>query len=551
MAPVLRQLINQSIYEQETRSVIARVTEEQSGEVSKIQDPTVRQMVDDLLESNSAGSLTEEEKEAQENKREENEVGQDGRKFDKPPMSDEEYEGYAVWIKTDDGESISEERRHYQETEEHKKLVEKFDEYVHHQYVRHWGLLSERQGKNEEWFIPNPSVFEEGHSEYLCDMCRHIDFRALFTQRGLPANDIPGPTTIRLHGFDRVLKRENCAFCRLISRKVKSDGLLDFENEHAMKAITMKLHVLDEGPGVALRLEIEFQDISRLPQPVKIIVQQVCDKKSAPFHGIQVNPERISTTALQKWRSLCEEDHPEIVDRVIAQKQHGLRLIDVHEYRVVKIDGPCRYVCLSYVWGQINQPQYTSETKAAFQAPYGLKSELIRLPRTIKDAIEVTKQLGIDYIWIDAICIEQDNEDDKAAIIADMGAIYSNSILTIVASTNSDPSEGLPGVSATARMKTQIREIVQGLQLAVAFHDNRRPLADVEKSIWNSRAWTYQEWQLSQRMLFFTNSQMCFLCPHSTVFEDTWPITDPTFKPAPLLDRSTFYRTPMEIWMKL
>ncbi|KAE9372668.1 HET-domain-containing protein [Stipitochalara longipes BDJ] len=553
MAPVLRQLINQSIYEQGTRSVIARVTEERDGGDSKIQDPAVQQMVDDLIESNSVRSLTEEEENerVQANMGVEGRVDQDGRRFDKSPMSDEEYEGYAVWIKTDDGESISEERRHYQYTEEHKKLVQKFDEYVHHQYVKHWGLLSEKAGKNEEWFIPDPPELEENDPEHLCDMCRHIDFRALFTQRGLPANVIPGPTRIKLHGFERVLKRENCAFCRLISRNVRAERLLDFENEHAMKAITMELHVLDEGANVALRLEVEFEDIARIPQPVRMIIQQVSNEDTAPFHGIRVDPGRISTAALQKWRSLCEDDHPEIIDCGITQKQHGLRLIDVHEYCVVKVDGPCRYVCLSYVWGQIDQPQYTSETKAAFQARHGLKSKLIRLPRTIRDAIEVTKQLGIDYIWIDAICIEQDNAKDKAAIIADMGAIYSNSILTIVASTNSDPSGGLPGVSTTPRRKAQIHENLQGLQLAVAFHDNRRPLADVENSVWNSRAWTYQEWQLSQRILFFTDSQMCFLCPHATVFEDTWPIIDANFKPAPLLDTSSFYRTPMEIWMKL
>jgi hypothetical protein len=65
---------------------------------------------------------------------------------------------------------------------------------------------------------------------------------------------------------------------------------LDFENEHAMKGIAMELHVLDEGPDVALRLEVELDDIGRLPQPVKIIVQQVSDQDSAPFHGIFVDP---------------------------------------------------------------------------------------------------------------------------------------------------------------------------------------------------------------------------------------------------------------------
>lgn len=143
-------------------------------------------------------------------------------------------------------------------------------------------MFEEKDGKNEEWFIPDPPVLEEADPNYLCDMCRHIDFQALFTRRGLPGNDIPGPTRIRLHGFERVLKRENCSFCRLIDRKVRADGVLDFENEHVMRGIVMRLHVLDEGPDVALQLEVELDDIRRLPQLVKIIVQPVSDRDSAP-----------------------------------------------------------------------------------------------------------------------------------------------------------------------------------------------------------------------------------------------------------------------------
>jgi Heterokaryon incompatibility protein (HET) len=550
MAPVFEQIINLGLNHKETQPVITREAEQQRGDDTLDQDPAIPQMVDDLLESKAPGALTEEEGGKLKAKDPDRRVEPDGERYDKPSMTDEECEGFAVWIKMDHG-GTPEEPRHVQYTEEYNKLSEKFDEYVHHNYQKSWGVFEQKEGKDEEWFIANPLVLEETNPGYLCDMCRHIDFRALFTQRGIPANNLPGPTRITLHGFDRLLKRQNCSFCRLVARKARAEGALDFEDDHAMKAVKMTIRVLDEGPDIALRLEIELEDIKRLPRPVKMIIQQVSEEDSAPFHGILVDREKISTAALQKWRNLCEDDHPEIQDRCINQKQPGLRLIDVNENRIVRVEGPCRYVCLSYVWGKINQPQYTSDTKEAFSLPHGLDSELIRLPRTIVDAILVTKQLGIDYIWIDALCIEQDCEVDKAAVIADMGAIYSNSILTIVASTNSDPSAGLPGVSTTPRTQVQIHEVVQGLHLAVAFHDHRQPLHDIENSVWNSRAWTYQERQLSQRMLFFTNSQMCFLCPHAIVFEDTWPVTDPDFNPAPMLDSSSFYNMPMEIWMRL
>lgn len=79
--------------------------------------------------------------------------------------------------------------------------------------------------------------------------------------------------------------------------------------------------------------------------------------------------------------------------------------------------------------------------------------------------------------------LNKTNEADKAAIIADMGAIYSDSILTIVVSTNSDPPAGLLRVLSAPQTQTQIRKSMKGLQLAVVFHDNRRPFADGENSV--------------------------------------------------------------------
>jgi hypothetical protein len=91
MAPVLKQLINKSIYAQETRSVILRVIEDSGDQVTKTRDSIIQEMVDDLLESNSAGLPTEEEKELQAYKSVERRLDKDGKKHNTPPMADEEY----------------------------------------------------------------------------------------------------------------------------------------------------------------------------------------------------------------------------------------------------------------------------------------------------------------------------------------------------------------------------------------------------------------------------------------------------------------------------
>lgn len=63
---------------------------------------------------------------------------------------------------------------------------------------------------------------------------------------------------------------------------------------------------------------------------------------------------------------------------------------------------------------------------------------LERLPRTIQDAVMITRSLGITYLWVDVLCIIQDNKDDWAKESARMADVYRNSVVTIAASSATD-----------------------------------------------------------------------------------------------------------------
>jgi len=128
MAPQLKQLVSQNIFQQETVSVINHVMESRDG--PKIQDPAIREMVDDLLESNNAKTIADEANEKTKNK---NNVPVDekGQKYSKDLMTDEENEGYAIWIKTSDVPDL-----HYADTDEHKEAKKHFQKYVHHHYIK-------------------------------------------------------------------------------------------------------------------------------------------------------------------------------------------------------------------------------------------------------------------------------------------------------------------------------------------------------------------------------------------------------------------------------
>ncbi len=87
------------------------------------------------------------------------------------------------------------------------------------------------------------------------------------------------------------------------------------------------------------------------------------------------------------------------------------------------------YVSLSYRWGASNNLKTTNQTLGGHQRgiPVGA------LPRTLRDAVTVVRRLSMRYLWIDSLCIIQDNKADWATEARYMGHIYMNSAFVIAA----------------------------------------------------------------------------------------------------------------------
>lgn len=200
-----------------------------------------------------------------------------------------------------------------------------------------------------------------------------------------------------------------------------------------------------------------------------IIQTHEVDGPNTSFTANRVKQEEISSHVLRAWIHWTENMTVSMAGKEFSMTR--LRLIDVNHHYVCEVNLPCRYACLSYVWGDVQQTQNTALTRDQLYKPGGLNQDSLQLPLTIKDAIEATRRAEMPYLWIDALCIEQDDPDDKQKIIASMASIYGNSALTIVGSTNRTPLDGLPGVSSVPRAYPQISEEVQGSLLSVAFHD--------------------------------------------------------------------------------
>ncbi|KIW85505.1 hypothetical protein Z517_00896 [Fonsecaea pedrosoi CBS 271.37] len=165
------------------------------------------------------------------------------------------------------------------------------------------------------------------------------------------------------------------------------------------------------------------------------------------------------------------------------------------------------YFALSYCWG-LAQPGVTRKAYTAVGA-----LEVALLPQTIRDAIVATHKLGCDYLWVDAICINQDDAISKQVLINKMDYLYNKADLVLVA-LGDDSQTGLPGISTPKFTQPALR--VGGTKLVSNMSELRGLL---QGSRWSSRGWTYQEALLARRCLFFTSEQWHFVCKASSAYE--------------------------------
>lgn len=164
------------------------------------------------------------------------------------------------------------------------------------------------------------------------------------------------------------------------------------------------------------------------------------------------------------------------------------------------------YSALSYCWGESRTYVLITRTLGAWTHEITVE----KLPKTLQVAIEVTRELSIRYLWVDALCIIQDSAVDKEAEIGRMGTVYKNAKVTIAAATARGVSEGFlsvrkPLTSCTIPFLTPDgpRGSIS-LAAPILAYKPQQPL--------DSRGWTLQEFLLSPRVLMYGASELTWHC---------------------------------------
>ncbi|KAJ4127763.1 hypothetical protein NW768_008036 [Fusarium equiseti] len=240
-------------------------------------------------------------------------------------------------------------------------------------------------------------------------------------------------------------------------------------------------------------------------------------------------PLVIDFDILRNWMGICEQHHSICQYDREPVSIPRFRLIDINKKCVVQAGDSKRppFATLSYVWGRKPFLRLVKANIEELEKEGCL--ERLELPPTIEDAITVCEKLRIGYLWIDSLCIVQDDESVMLEVVDKMDSVYREGILTIVAASGADAYSGIPGVRPNTRFLEQRPLEIRGMQLIDSVDENEfriyTHLKDhpewVSHTPWSRRAWTFQEALVSRRSLFFTSEQVYWSCREGLMSEDT------------------------------
>jgi hypothetical protein len=223
----------------------------------------------------------------------------------------------------------------------------------------------------------------------------------------------------------------------------------------------------------------------------------------------EIDPDPLadsSVAIIKSWLSTCLETHSccaqpagfspptrliYVGDRVPQLCELGLDAIDT------------KYAALSHCWGDEPVLLTTATSLAAHKS--GILME--DLPLAFQDAVAVTQKLGLDYLWIDSICIVQDSDNDWDHECLRMGDYYRNAYITISALEAADSHQSF--LEPRALPKAVQLPRFQNLSIRPKRLDRRQIFS---RAALSSRGWSFQERLLSTRVLHFTRFEMFWEC---------------------------------------
>lgn len=245
------------------------------------------------------------------------------------------------------------------------------------------------------------------------------------------------------------------------------------------------------------------------------------------------SPQSISR--IKHWLDDCTANHPSCKramssDSISNTTSLPTRILDVANYpkticliiTAKKKVQKAKHVALSYCWGGVAQIKTTRVTLERHQKSIPCES----LPQTIQDAAWITRKLGLRFLWVDCLCILQEDRHDFHAESRRMASVYEKAYLAIAATGANASTKSIFERSPQAEYVARPSK-VSGADLEFLYLSQHKLLGTtIFDAPLNRRGWVLQEHLFARRTIHFAADQIYWECDKSFVGEDGVQVTN-------------------------
>lgn len=276
---------------------------------------------------------------------------------------------------------------------------------------------------------------------------------------------------------------------------------------------------------------------SSIPRPLLSTMYLVKEAETGNNYiaGRILDRQWIDSSLPGVWKATCGRLHDGLCKRFPDAALSSTRpawLVDVSRKCIVVPPKNCSYVALSYVWGNQVTLQTTKSNIHELRQAGSLSARRSPVPiaETIRDAMGIVELLDERYLWIDSLCIIQDDETQKHREMDNMAMIYANASVSIMAVQGEDANSGIRGfrnISGPRKLGQSVHYLMDRATVIQSPIDANTLEVGTENPTWQTRGWTYQENLFSRRRLVFTGDSVRWECAASTWREHVHFHTDP------------------------
>lgn len=375
--------------------------------------------------------------------------------------------------------------------------------------------------------------------DQFCEICNHILSKSAILDKVASGRN---PEQLEDEGWLHHVNlqalfesaRKGCHLCSLLYVQTCS-RTFDYPSDTLPSGqLTLGIRWKSQDTGLLLGLRDLEGDLEMTTLSLSVIWSSESDREAKSPWRTNSTASKATIDLARKWLQSCRENHAECSRQGFFsqdQPKRFLRLsgshVDplIHLVEAQELSSNVLYLTLSHCWGtkpilKLTKANYSSFVKGL---PFS------GLSKTFQDTIQLTMRLGFCFLWIDALCVIQDDSQDLRAEIPRMGTIYGNCICTIAALSSQGGDGGcfadrVPLASIPCRVFTK-----SGQSIGLKSHrmdgikeqlDPNCVMGSRYAPSLHQRAWVVQERSLSPRTLYFSKVGVHWECCTMTMFED-------------------------------